>query len=173
MEVNLRVYSKGSTLGRAKQLNKSAREHCSLCGCLLNRQKDTYGKDTVEGRSHASKHHHVAERFFGRTKNKKDSTRTREEIFKNCPWNLEKKSLIFCYDCHEELLHNPVLTLVDISDFKMLIKYHRFNEVKKAKAKTKIAGRIKLFHSIIRFGLDEAKRRMKVDNESSAAKETP
>jgi len=46
-------------------------EHCAICGCQLHRTKDTYARPTVEGRSHATSHHYVAERFFGRSTNHK------------------------------------------------------------------------------------------------------
>jgi hypothetical protein len=38
-------------------------EHCAICGCQLHRQS-SYAKPTIEGGSHASEHHFVAERFF-------------------------------------------------------------------------------------------------------------
>ena len=39
-------------------------ETCAVCGCELNRSGN-YAGTTTEGRSHASKHHFVAERFSG------------------------------------------------------------------------------------------------------------
>jgi hypothetical protein len=42
-----------------------------------------------------------AERFFGR-------------IFDKCPWGVEGDTTILCYDCHEELLHNPVFLPVKL-----------------------------------------------------------
>jgi hypothetical protein len=35
--------------------------------------------------------------------------------FQRCSLNLEKKSAVYCYEYHKELLHNPVLTADDIS----------------------------------------------------------
>ena len=32
-------------------------EHCAICGCELQRARDTYARPTIEGRSGASKHH--------------------------------------------------------------------------------------------------------------------
>jgi len=54
-------------------------ENCAICGCELHRTRDTYARATIEGRSHATKHHFVAERFFGRSSNRR-GTRT-EGIF--------------------------------------------------------------------------------------------
>jgi hypothetical protein len=60
-----------------------------------------YAKPTVKGRSHATEHHYVAERFFGRSKNRRGEKR--EPIFKKCPWRVEGKAVIFCYECQERL----------------------------------------------------------------------
>jgi len=90
---------------------KKMTEHCALCGCLVHREGE-YAKPTVKGRSHRTKHHHVAERFFGRSSNRPGTLR--ERIFPVDPWGFEGKSEIFCYDCHEELLHNPILLPEDI-----------------------------------------------------------
>src|SRR5438034_11356030 len=87
--------------------NASMAEACAICGCQLHRTRDTYATATIEGRSHASKHHFVAERFFGRSTNRR-GTKT-EGLFNACPWGREGESEVFCYECHEELLHNPVL----------------------------------------------------------------
>lgn len=46
-------------------------EHCTICGCQLHRTPYTYAQSTVQGRSHATKHHYVAERFFGRSANRR------------------------------------------------------------------------------------------------------
>jgi hypothetical protein len=43
-------------------------ERCAICGCELHRTRDTYARPTPEGRSHASVHHFVPERFFGRSR---------------------------------------------------------------------------------------------------------
>ena len=45
-------------------------ENCAICGCQLHRQGD-YAKPTIKGRSHATKHHFIAECFFGRSANRK------------------------------------------------------------------------------------------------------
>src|SRR5271156_2269373 len=94
-------------------------EACAICGCPLNRSGN-YARPTVEGRSHATKHHFVAERFFGRSSNRKG--KKIEGIFESCPWGHEGKSETFCYECHEELLHNPVLLPQDIVRFAKLVR---------------------------------------------------
>jgi hypothetical protein len=120
------------------------RETCQICGCQITRKKGVYATDTIEGRSHATKHHYVAERFFGRS------------IFKNMkdPWGLEGQKEVFCYECHEELLHNPVLTPKDIQRFAELVERTGLNEKKKTSSKAKIAGRINLLHEVIKKGLE-------------------
>ena len=134
-------------------------EICAICGCLLHRTKNTYASPTVEGRSHASTHHHVPERFFGRSKNRRGTQR--EKIFENCPWGHERESAIFCYDCHEELLHNPVLLPEDIKRFADIVQIKGLSEDTKTESRERIAGRIKLFHEVIHRGLEE------IDKENS------
>ena len=79
-------------------------EACAICGCSVNRCGN-YARSSVEGRSHASKHHFVAERFFGRSTNRRGTKR--DGIFKTCPWGHEGECGVYCYECHEELLHKP------------------------------------------------------------------
>ena len=59
-------------------------ERCAICGCKLHRSGE-YAKPSVLGRSHATEHHYVAERFFGRSKNRPGTSR--ERIFESCPWH--------------------------------------------------------------------------------------
>lgn len=125
-------------------------EHCAICGCLLHRS-GAYAKATTEGRSHATKHHFVAERFFGRSSNRR-GTRT-EGIFPICPWGSEGKSDVFCYECHEELLHNPVLLPEEMQNFAKLVRLRGLSEDLKTDDRSKIAGRVRLLNEVIRRGL--------------------
>jgi hypothetical protein len=113
--------------------------------------RNTYARPTVEGRSHATKHHYVAERFFGRSTNRR-GTKT-EGMFSSCPWGREGESVVFCYECHEELVHNPVLLPEDISRFAELVKQRGLSEEMKAENREPIAGRVALFHEVIACGL--------------------
>ena len=126
-------------------------EHCAICNCILHRKAGTYALPTVEGRSHATKHHFVAERFFGRSANRR-GTKT-DGVFDACPWGYEGEAAIFCYECHEELLHNPVLLPEDIAAFSDIVRNRDLEENHKPGNRQKIAGRIKLFHEIISKGL--------------------
>jgi hypothetical protein len=126
-------------------------ETCAICGCQLHRSKNSYASPTAKGRSHASEHHYVPERFFGRSKNRKGTQRVK--IFKKCPWGHEGERGTFCYECHEELLHNPILLPEDISRLASIIRKRGLEEHKKKASRDKIAGRIKLFHEIIQRGL--------------------
>jgi len=128
-------------------------EACAICGCLLHRTKNTYATPTAEGRSHASTHHCLPERFFGRSKNRRGTQR--QKIFESCPWAHEGETATFCYDCHEELLHNPVLLPEDIKRFANTVRSRGLAEDRKTESREKIAGRIKLFHEVIRRGLEE------------------
>jgi hypothetical protein len=131
-------------------------ERCAICGCELHRTQDTYARPTVEGRSHASKHHFVAERFFGRSKNRHGTQR--DKVFEECPWGVEGQTAVFCYDCHEELLHNPIFLPSYIARLTELVKERCLDEDRKTKSKDKIAGRVKLLHEIIQQGLKELKK---------------
>jgi|SRR6202041_262011 len=126
-------------------------EACAICGCPLNRSGN-YARSTVEGRSHASKHHFVAERFFGRSTNRRGTKR--EGIFKTCPWGHESECGVYCYECHEELLHNPVLLPQDIRAFSQLVRCRSLHEQQKPDHKEQIAGRVSLLHEVIACGIN-------------------
>jgi hypothetical protein len=105
----------------------------------------------VLGRSHATEHHFVAERFFGRSSNRR-GTKT-QGVFEACPWGHEHESAIFCYECHEELIHNPVFLPRDIEQFARLVSERGLCETEKPNDRSKISGRIKLLHEVIERGL--------------------
>ena len=130
-------------------------EHCAICGCRLNRN-GAYAKPTVEGRSHATKHHFVAERFFGRSQNRPGLKS--EGVFEKCPWGFEGKSEVFCYECHEELLHNPVLLPEDVAKLNELVRLRGLTETEKSESRSKHGGRIKLLQEVISSGLEAALR---------------
>lgn len=134
----------------AEKLKKED-EHCAICGCSLNRKKGTYATATLKGRSHATKHHFVAERFFGRSGNRKGIIRP--SLFKQCPWGLEGEHELFCYECHEILLHNPVFTRENIADFAELVKEKKLGEPEKTESCEKLAQRIRLLQKVIEGGI--------------------
>jgi len=127
-------------------------EHCAICGCELHRTPDTYARATIKGRSHATRHHFIAERFLGRSSNRPGTQR--KGAFAVSPWKLKGKSEVFCYECHEELLHNPVLLPEDIMLFAELVRLRGLSEDAKNEDRSKIAGRIALFHDVITRGLN-------------------
>ena len=127
-------------------------EKCAICGCLLHRTKGSYARATIEGRSHATKHHFVPERFFGRSANRRGTKR--DGIFLTCPWGHEKSTGVFCYECHEELLHNPVVLPEDIELFATLVHRRKLGERHKSASRRQIAGRIKLFQAVISRGIE-------------------
>jgi hypothetical protein len=126
-------------------------EECAICGSEVHRTRDTYAGATIAGRSHASKHHFVAERFFGRSNNRR-GTKT-IGIFASCTWGHEGASGVFCYECHEELLHNPVLLPEDVARFAQLVRIRGLSETVKSEDCPKLAGRVSLFHELIARGL--------------------
>lgn len=125
-------------------------EHCAICGCRVHRDRE-YAKPTIKGRSHATAHHYVAERFFGRSKNR--PREQRPPLFATCPWGLEGQSAIYCYECHEELLHNPVLTPSDLTRFRRLVEARGLSEWQKTEDRQALGERIKLFHEVVEAGL--------------------
>ncbi len=119
-------------------------EKCAICGCRIHRKGDDYAKPNSKGRSHATKHHNIAKRFLNGD----------NPIFPKCPWPEEQKSpKEFCYECHEELLHNPIFLSADISGFAKLVERRNLNETNKTDNRSKIAGRIKLLHEVIEEGI--------------------
>jgi hypothetical protein len=125
-------------------------ERCALCDCAVHRSGG-YAEPTLQGRSHATRHHFVAERFFGRSANRRGENRQR--LFERCPWGSEGRSAVYCYECHEELLHNPVFTPADMDLFASLVRSRGLNEDAKTDDRARLAGRIELFHEIIAEGL--------------------
>jgi hypothetical protein len=93
----------------------------------------------------------VLERFFGRSINRR-GTKTLG-VFNSCPRGFEGESGVFCYECHEELLHNPVLLPEDVKLFSELVRLRGLSEDEKTEDRSKIAGRIVLFHEVIAQGL--------------------
>jgi len=131
-------------------------ETCGICGCRLHR-RGRYAEPSVRGRSHATKHHYVAERFFGRSANRRGEVR--EPVFRKCPWGFEGEAGVYCYDCHELLLHNPVLLPRDFERLRRLVVSRGLAERTKTRNLAKLAGRIRLFHEVIEAGLETLTRR--------------
>jgi hypothetical protein len=63
------------------------------------------------------------------------------------------QSDVFCYECHEVLLHNPVLLPEDVARFAELVQMRNLAEKVKPANHSKIAGRVVLFHEVISRGL--------------------
>lgn len=134
---------------------RNVSDRCAICGCTVHRAGH-YAQPTVKGRSHATQHHFVAERFFGRSKNRPSTVR--EPIFDVCPWDVEGKTVILCYECHEELVHNPVFLPDDISRLADLVRMRGLSEKEKTESRKKIGGRIKLLQEVIATGLTQLSR---------------
>jgi hypothetical protein len=60
---------------------------------------------------------------------------------------------VFCYECHEELLHNPVLLPSEIKLLSQLTRLRGLSETEKPSGRALIAGRIALLHEAIARGL--------------------
>ena len=126
-------------------------ERCAICNCMLHRTAGTYARPSPEGRSHATRHHFVAERFFGRSSKRRGTVTN--GIFSSCPWGHERETALFCYECREELLHNPVLLPADIATFAALVKQLGLTEEQKTSDRSKLGGRVELLHEALARGL--------------------
>jgi hypothetical protein len=138
------------TLPKLPRAVRPPNERSALCGCKVHR-RGGYATPTIEGRAHATEHHFVAERFFGRSSNRRGEQR--ERLFETCPWGIEGQRSVYCYECHEELLHNPVFTPADIQRFAGLVRRRGLSEDEKPASRVKLAGRVELFHEVIQAGL--------------------
>jgi hypothetical protein len=74
-------------------------------------------------------------------------------MFPSSPWGHEGESEVFCFECHEELLHNPVLLPEDVERFAELVRMRGLSDTVKTEDRSKIAGRIALLHDVIARGL--------------------
>lgn len=153
------VAGRGVTGEAYSGMNQRSEEICAICGCKLHRDGD-YAKPTVKGRSHATEHHYVAERFFGRSANRPGTVH--EPLFQEEEWKLVTKTAIYCYECHEELIHNPVFLSDDIAAFSELVKARGLAEDTKSDGRSKLAGRIRLLHDVIGAGLKAMKNKESV-----------
>jgi hypothetical protein len=70
-----------------------------------------------------------------------------------CPWGPEKQATVYCYECHEALIHNPVLLPGEVQAFAELVKIRGLNEDDKPSEKDKIARRVMLLHEVLATGL--------------------
>src|SRR3546814_11980683 len=127
-------------------------ERCVICDCILRRIAGTYARPSAEGRSHATKHHFVAERFFGRSSNRRGTVT--DGVFSSCPWGHEGETAVFCYECHEDLLHNPVLLTDDFAALAALVERHGLTEEQKPKERFKTGVRVQFIQLAEEMGPD-------------------
>jgi hypothetical protein len=113
-------------------------ERCTVCGCAVHRE-GRYGLATTQGRSHASEHHFVATRLLKRRSER--------------PWFLEQETIVCCYECHEELLHNPVLLPTDLLRFALLIQSRGLNDDEKLPGRKGFVARVQLLQEVIAVGI--------------------
>src|SRR3954470_24054982 len=117
-------------LPKMPKKGKEPGARCAICRCRLTVGGSEYGKPTTAGRSGASDHHFVADRFFT------------SGVFQTCPWGIQGRTRVCCYECHEVLLHNPVLTEADLARFAELVAVRGLTEYEKPRTAEKLAGRI-------------------------------
>jgi hypothetical protein len=66
---------------------------------------------------------------------------------------------LFCYECHEELLHNPIFLLGDVQKFAQIVKLRDLDEDEKSDDRSKMAGRVRLFQEALALGLEKLHER--------------
>ena len=131
-------------------------EDCEICGCRVTRGPG-YGEANSVGRSHASRHHLIPQRFLGGPG--AGRTEDRSPLFSHSPWGHEDDCAVLCYDCHEELLHNPVLLHEQIETLAALCRLRGCNETDKTEDRSPLAARVQLLHEAIALGLEELLKR--------------
>ena len=95
-------------------MGKEAADYCMLCGTKFS-TKGIYATKTKNGRHHRGEHHLFPARF--------EKHFSQRSLAKKL--NVETQSLdsiYLCYDCHEELLQNPVFTTKMIKELSYLMK---------------------------------------------------
>ena len=92
-------------------MDKETTDHCMLCGIEFT----TGAYATEKGRYNRSEHHLFPARF--------EDHISQRSLAKKL--NLESQdfdSVHLCYECHEELLHNPVFTTKMIKELSHLMR---------------------------------------------------
>ena len=60
---------------------------------------------------------------------------------------------VFCYECHEELLHNPILLPDDIAKLRQCFVQKGITETEKTNDRILAARRVALLHEVIQRGI--------------------
>ncbi|MDD3066338.1 MAG: hypothetical protein PHO48_00695 [Candidatus Gracilibacteria bacterium] len=107
---------------------------CEICGVELIRGNPDNCYGTSKGRNHISPHHLFPKRF--------KKFFSENEIVKNFGVNNFEEKANLCFDCHEEMIHNIVLTKEIIEKLRIRMK------------NKDIKGRIETFYKIFKRGLN-------------------
>ena len=99
-------------------MGKETTDHCALCGIEFT----TGAYATKNGRFHGSEHHLFPARF------KKFHVSQRSLAKKLNIESQDFDSVHLCYECHEELLHNPVFTTKMIKELSQLMRGMSFED---------------------------------------------
>jgi hypothetical protein len=93
-------------------------------------------------------------------------------MWETCPWGHEGEVVVFCYECHEEMLHNPVILPDDLNRFAELVRRRGLSEQVKNEGRSLIAGRIRLFQEVIALGIATALAEENDDSLNEPSKQT-
>jgi hypothetical protein len=68
-------------------------------------------------------------------------------------WLIHQETVVCCYECHEELLHNPVLLPSDLRRFAQLIQSRELGDVEKLPGRERFSARVQLLQEVIAVGI--------------------
>jgi hypothetical protein len=124
---------------------------CDICNC--QGLWPIEGRHTPAGRSQLTHRNVVARTLFGRNRKTgwKDPV---QPVFEEDPWDNGWESRFVCLECRDELLGQPVLLPWDMARLSSLIRQAGFAEDVRTTDRSKMAGRVSLFHEVISRGLD-------------------
>lgn len=129
----------------------STYSRCVVCNGVGARRAPS---QTPEGRSRLTHREMVPHALFGRNR----KTRWRHDdpidpVFTEDPWDAEGESTLMCAECRDQLLGQPVLLAWDLALLSSLIRQAGLSEEQRTSDRSKMAGRVQLFHEVIARGL--------------------
>ncbi len=93
-----------------------------------------------------------------------DAVQNENHFLKNVLGGAESQTVEFCYECHEELIHNPVILPKDILAFSQLVSANGLSETVKSSSRSLLAQRIILFQQIIHEGIAALSKKIEPSN---------
>ena len=70
-----------------------------------------------------------------------------------------RETVVFCYECHEDVIHNSVFLRNDLEALAELVRLRGLNEDFKSDNRDKVGARIQLLHEVIEAGIQAVRNR--------------